>query len=108
MFLAELNVSSSESSSNSDAEFISSPNYRKQQNQTYTEEHIGNMPTWIEQQKKSFIIPKGSNTEIDINTFNEVQEVSYKMVFDHFLQKDDIPLAFNNDRSCRILQKLCY
>ena len=92
MFLAELNMSSSESSSNSDAEFISSPNYWQQQNQTYTEEQIGNIPTWIEQQKESFIIPKASTREIDINTFNEAQEVSYKIVFDHFMQEDDIPL----------------
>ena len=50
------------------------------------------MPTWIEQQKESFILPKGSNRDIDINTFNEAQEVSYKIVFDHFMQKDDTPL----------------
>ena len=48
--------------------------------------------TWIAQQKESFILPKGSNRDIDINTFNEAQEVSYKIVFDHFMQEDDTPL----------------
>ena len=92
MFLTELNMSLSESISCPDVEFILPPNYWQQLSQAYTEEQIGNMPTWIEQQKDSFILPKGRNRDIDINTFNEVQEVSYKIVFDHFMQEDDTPL----------------
>ena len=89
---SELNMGPSEIISCPDVEFISSPNYWQQLSKAYTEEQIGNMPTWIEQQKESFILPKGSNRDKDINTFNEAQEVSYKIVFDHFMQEDDTPL----------------
>ena len=91
MLLAELNMNSAEQS-DENIELNSSPQYWQEHKQYYTEEQISNMPSWIQQQKESFIISMTTNKEIDVSTFNEAQSVRYKIVFDHFIQEDANPL----------------
>ena len=86
MLLAELNMNNTEVDSNLHTE-SDLFHYWQKQSQHFTEEQIGNMPSWIENQKKSFIIPKDTNKQIDVNTFNEAQSVVYKIVFDHYMQE---------------------
>ena len=95
MFLSRHNMNSSENNSDSDAQSDVSPSYWQQQRQNYTEEQVGNMPTSIEKRKETFIIPMQSNKEIHVDTFNECQNLAYKIVFDYFMQQDlHSPLLF--------------
>ena len=73
-------------------ELNSFPQYWQEHKQYYTDKQISNMPSWIQQQKESFIISMTTNKEIDVSTFNEAQSVSYKIVFGHFIQEDANPL----------------
>ena len=91
MLLAQLNMDSHDES-HTDINTHLDPQYWQEHNQCYTQEQIGNMPSWIHQQKDTFIIPTTNSKETDVNTFNEAQTVSYKIVFDHYIQACQQPL----------------
>ena len=84
MFLAELNLSSQ---NNSNKTNLNIPNdYWQTDSKHFTDEEIGNMPSWIQQQNESHIFAQASSRDIDVATLNDAQHMAYSIVFDHYLK----------------------
>ena len=59
----------------------------------YTLEQIGNMPSWLENQKKTFIVDATLNHKvIKIDMLNEEQKLAYGIVLNHYEQKPESQL----------------
>ena len=54
---------------------------------SYSQEEIGNMPSWIDTRKQSNAFETIGNSflEVDVGTLNEKQSNAYKIVFDHYV-----------------------
>ena len=101
MFLAELK-SKDDGTVNNNSE-QSCTDYWQHDRKLYTDEQIGNMPTWIEDQKKNQPVNQNPLTSvIDVASFNKAQNVAYTIVFDHFLaeQKDQLLLIITGLAGC--------
>ena len=86
MLLAELNGSTPGCT----GEFPDIPeDYWEQDRKRYTQEQIGDMPSWISTQKEHFDIKTVKDTFIDISTLNREQHLAYSIVFDHFIQENE-------------------
>ena len=81
MFLAELNSSSHPSTDDNEI----CPDYWRTDLQHYNTEDIGNMPTWIQQQKENSLTDNSlSNTRvIDVTLLNENQRLAHDLVVQH-------------------------
>ena len=84
MLLAELNTSQSSQ------EYIESlPDSVVTDSRNYTEEQIGNMPTWIKDTKENFFIQQSNlETIFNVDSLNEAQRIAYDIVFEHFTSNE--------------------
>ena len=84
MLLAELNTSQSSQ------EYMESlPDSVFTDSRNYTEEQIGNMPTWVKDMKENYSIQQSNlETIFDVDSLNEAQRIAYDTVFEHFTFND--------------------
>ena len=83
MLLAELNSSVSTSTMNTPD---TPESYWESDCKNYTDEQIGNMPSWISTQKEQYNPQLTMENIIEIDTLNKEQHLAYTIVFDHFVQ----------------------
>ena len=59
----------------------------------YTAQEIGDMPHWINMQKKGDNLRKETTpTRVNIKKFNDAQRIAYNIVQDHFISENKEPL----------------
>ena len=87
MFLADLYSKNPQMESvDSDA----SPQYWQENRHAYTDEQIGSMPCWIENQKDGNVFKRDdSYKQIDVSSLNYAQHLAYTIVFDHYLKNSE-------------------
>ena len=64
--------------------------YWQENRHAYTDEQIGSMPCWIENQKDGNVFKRDdSYKQIDVSSLNYAQHLAYTIVFDHYLQNSE-------------------